>query len=388
MSSPTSPPLPGEQPTLQIRRGATFARDEATAARELAEQIWQADAELTLFYCSPHFDLDRLGAALGREFRDTRLIGCTTAGEIAATGYHDGSLTGLSIGRGRLHAVSGQIDITPFHIESGAASVNSLRARLAARGSQSTAANTFGFLLIDGLSMQEELVASCLHQSLHGIQMFGGSAGDGVNFGKTFIYHEGRFQQHIAVLTLVQTSLPFHLFRTQHFSPTTTKLVVTLADPSRRIVHEINGRAAGEEFARAVGLDTAALTPLIFADHPVLVRLGGELFVRSIQKVNADGSLTFFCAIDNGLVLTVARGQDLVENLDQAFRDVRERIGPPQLVLGCDCILRRLEMEQRGLKGLAERLLIDNNVVGFTTYGEQFNAMHVNQTFTGVAIGY
>ena len=29
----------------------------------------------------------------------------------------------------------------------------------------------------------------------------------------------------------------------------------------------------------------------------------------------------------------------------------------------------------------------DNNVVGFGTFGEQFQAMHVNQTFTGVAIG-
>jgi signal transduction histidine kinase len=26
-------------------------------------------------------------------------------------------------------------------------------------------------------------------------------------------------------------------------------------------------------------------------------------------------------------------------------------------------------------------------VIGFATYGEQYNAMHVNQTFTGVAIG-
>ena len=26
-------------------------------------------------------------------------------------------------------------------------------------------------------------------------------------------------------------------------------------------------------------------------------------------------------------------------------------------------------------------------MVGFSTYGEQFGAMHVNQTFTGIAIG-
>ena len=28
-----------------------------------------------------------------------------------------------------------------------------------------------------------------------------------------------------------------------------------------------------------------------------------------------------------------------------------------------------------------------NNVIGFSTFGEQFQAMHVNQTFTGAAIG-
>ena len=33
-------------------------------------------------------------------------------------------------------------------------------------------------------------------------------------------------------------------------------------------------------------------------------------------------------------------------------------------------------------------LLAANNVVGFNTYGEQHNAMHVNQTLTGVAIGW
>jgi hypothetical protein len=33
------------------------------------------------------------------------------------------------------------------------------------------------------------------------------------------------------------------------------------------------------------------------------------------------------------------------------------------------------------------RIFAENKVIGFATYGEQYNAMHVNQTFTGVAIG-
>ncbi len=62
-------------------------------------------------------------------------------------------------------------------------------------------------------------------------------------------------------------------------------------------------------------------------------------------------------------------------------------IGPPQLVLGCDCILRRLESEREGFKDQIGRIFTANNVIGFATYGEQFNAMHLNQTFTGIAIG-
>ena len=78
---------------------------------------------------------------------------------------------------------------------------------------------------------------------------------------------------------------------------------------------------------------------------------------------------------------------DIIKNLEELFKRVREKIGHPQLVLGCDCILRNIELNQKDIKKNAGAIFTDNNVVGFSTYGEQYNAMHVNQTFTGVAIG-
>jgi len=117
------------------------------------------------------------------------------------------------------------------------------------------------------------------------------------------------------------------------------------------------------------------------------VLVDGDSYVRSIQKVNADESLTFFCAIDEGLVLRLASGTDLVENLEQCFREVRTEIGPPQLVLGWDCILRKLEILETHLQDRVGRILQRNNTVGFNTYGEQFRGVHVNQTLSGVAIG-
>ena len=45
-----------------------------------------------------------------------------------------------------------------------------------------------------------------------------------------------------------------------------------------------------------------------------------------------------------------------------------------------------LELDQRALREPMGKIMADNRVVGFGTYGEQYNAMHINQTFTAVAI--
>ncbi len=129
------------------------------------------------------------------------------------------------------------------------------------------------------------------------------------------------------------------------------------------------------------------MNPLRFAASPVVVLIDGTDYVRSIQKANLDGSLTFYCAIEEGLVLRVAHGVDIVENLEGAFARVRAEIGLPQLALGCDCVLRRLEILEGHLVPRVEEVLRRNHAVGFSCYGEQFGGVHVNQTFTGVAIG-
>ena len=86
-------------------------------------------------------------------------------------------------------------------------------------------------------------------------------------------------------------------------------------------------------------------------------------------------------------MLRVARGVDLVANLEDALAQVSARIGPPQLVLACDCILRKLEIAESGLQSRVERHPAANNAVGFNTYGEQFCGVHVNQTLTAIAFG-
>jgi hypothetical protein len=177
------------------------------------------------------------------------------------------------------------------------------------------------------------------------------------------------------------------VFKTQNFEPTAIKLVVTAADTENRIVHELNGEVASREYAAAIGLLPNELGPFSFASYPLVVKVGGDYYCRSIRNMNPDGSLSFFCAIDEGLVFTVARPQDMLRSTASALEEIDAKIGGIDLVVGFDCILRRLDAETRQIRHQMEALYQKYSVAGFHTYGEQFNAMHLNQTLTGIAFG-
>ncbi len=375
-------------PDLVVRRGASRATDPRTAVAELYAAIAQPDCALVIFYCSPQYERDALAAELRARFVGVRVVGCTTAAEIGPLGYLEGSVSGVSIAGDDLRVVATRIDgLGTFRPETAASCARQLVAELLEdTGDLPGGDNTFGFLLIDGLCGNEELVVAALHRNLGDIHLVGGSAGDGQAFGETHVFHDGVFHRDAAVFLLVKSRARFEVFKTAHFIRGTEKLVVTEADPERRLVTEVNGAPAAEEYARMVGVDVAQLTPAVFGAHPVMVRMGDEDYVRSIRTVNPDGSLTFFCAIDEGIVFTAARHLDLVQDLDTLFTGLRERLGVPDLVLGCDCILRHVECDARQLLGRVGQMFADNHVVGFATYGEQYNAMHINQTFTGVAL--
>lgn len=372
-----------------IRQGQSCATEARLAVEEFHAAVAQPNMELVIFFCSSEYNLDALATEMNRLFAGIQVVGCTTAGEIGPAGSRSHSLSGVSFPADSCVAVNGLLDgLSQFDIAKGHAFAQSLLQQLESKAPDAHPDNSFAFMLIDGLSIREEPVTHALQYSLGRIPLFGGSAGDDLRFTRTGIFCNGRFHPDSAALIVINTSLPFRIFKTQHFISTDERLVVTEADTSRRIVKEINGLPAAEEYARLVGVDVQELDPMCFAASPVVVMIDGTDYVRSIQKANTDGSLTFFCAIEEGLVFRVAHGVDLVDNLEKTFGALRTEIGQPQLVFGCDCILRNLEILQSGLKERVEEIFRRNNTVGFNSYGEQFRGVHVNQTLTGVAIGF
>jgi hypothetical protein len=371
-----------------LRLGHSCQSDARQAAQEFHRAVSQPDLALVVFFCSSHYDLDALGSELRQLFGATPVLGCTSAGEIGPGGYREHSLCGASFSADQFMATLGHLDqLQTFEFTQGREFARGLLQQQQLQAPGATSLNTFALLLIDGLSAQEEPVASSVHEALGRIQLVGGSAADDLLLVRTQVYCDGHFAPDRAALALLTTPLPFRCFKIQHFVPTDTKLVVTAADVTRRLVTELNGRPAAEEYARAIGVPVKELSREHFAASPVLVLIGGEVYVRSIQQAHADGGLSFFCAIDEGLVLRVARGEDIVANACASLEAVRAELGEFQAVIGCDCFLRKLEIDRMQRADQVSQLVRQNRMIGFNTYGEQFCGVHVTQTLTGVAIG-
>ena len=371
-----------------VRLGHSVAADAADAAQDFHAQVRQADMALVVFFCSNTYDRDVLAAELRRLFGDTPVVGCTTAGEIGPAGYREQSISGASFAAADFTVATGRLDdLDHFETSQGCALAEELFGDVERAAADRRDGDVFAMLLIDGLSVREEHVTRSVHAVLRDVPIVGGSAGDGLQFGRTWIFHDGAFHTDSAVVVLVRTPLPFHAFKTQHFVPTDKRVVVTKADAEARVVHEIDGRPAAVTYAQITGGVADGLDAMRFASRPMVVQIDGTNFVRSIQSANPDGSLTFFAAIEEGLVLRVACGMDLVDNLEQAMLQADSQVGSAQAVIAFDCILRRLEVLDTGMTDGVDRVITDHHVVGFSSYGEQFGGVHVNQTLTAIAIG-
>ncbi|MFP6850836.1 MAG: nitric oxide-sensing protein NosP [Pseudomonas sp.] len=374
--------------TEGVLTATSNATDVELVAQELARQLIHPHLGFVLFFCSAEYDLQGLGESLEQYFGGINLVGCTSAGEITAQGYDRGCVSAIGFDHRSFSIASALIDeMERFSLIDAQQLVERLVSDCRNNELATIKGHSFALTLLDGLSSREEVVLGALSAAFGSIPHFGGSAGDDNHLTHTHVYYNGEFHTGGAVVVLFNTWLDFEVFSTHHILPRTDKLVVTRADSTSRRVYELNAAPAALEYAELIGVPLAALDHRLFAAHPLAVRIGGQYYVRSIQRVNDDLSLTFYCAVENGIVLTSMQPGPLLPDLQGVFDGLRERLGPLLLTIGCDCFLRRLEIEGQGGVEPVSAFLRSQNVIGFNTYGEQLNGMHINQTFTGVAIG-
>ena len=362
--------------------------DPLVASQEIYQSLNKANISFVLFYCSSIYELDHLARTMQDTFHDIDIVGCTTAGEVTNNGYEQHSIVAIGFSS-EYFAISAALvkSMEKFDTINAQSTINTLVEQCQSKNLTDIKNNSFLLTLLDGLSSEEEQFLMTLNSAARGFSHFGGSAGDDIHLTKTYVYYKGQFFPDAAIVIMVTTVLPFSVFNCHHIKLPTEKLVVTAADPDSRTVFELNAEPAALEYAKLLNMELKDLSPEVFSLNPLAVKVGGQYYIRSIQKVNeVDFSLTFYCAVDIGIVLTAVEMGDMFEPVNKKLSEISLRYGKPELVLACDCFLRRLEVEQKGFEAQVKALNTKYNIAGFNTYGEHINGIHLNQTFTGVYI--
>jgi hypothetical protein len=372
--------------SLDFKCAWTAVRNTRAAFDEVREKIEQPAPSCVIFYCSPTHDLDELARAINAHY-DCPVMACTTAGEVVpGYGYVDGGLAAASLCSPELRVAQEAIlDVRSLDNAAALRTRTRLLERLDKAGPSD--GTLFGMLLIDGLCEREEFVASMLYGAFGGIPMIGGSAGEAGQLVETRVFADGRFRQHAAVFTLVRTTLPCLLFKTDHYERSDTRFVVTRADPERRRLLELNGIAPAEYYFEQTGIAPDAFNPVHASRNPLLLPVGTDHYARGVRLTEPDGSLVMFCAIEEGIVLRLGRPLDIVAETERQRRAIASALPNHCVTLGFDCFYRRLEILDRNLRAPMREIIDRLKLFGFNTYGEQYNGLHVNQTLTGVALG-
>ena len=366
---------PQARPRVASARGACDA-----VAASLQRELGGGPFALVLLFSEDGALVGPLSARLSQAFGPAcRVLACSSAGGFTFDGYDQDVAIAIAFPAEAFRAEAVWLSNLRQHMAlDWMVSLRNLEERFRAVPGQAR----FGLLLIDGTSGCEELVTATVDATLPEVLVLGGSAGDGLRFGQTRLAMDGDDRVESALFCMIATDFAVKEVVFDHFVPVGSRMIVTDADPDNRLIREINAEPAAGEYARLIGLPETALDPRAFAENPLLERSGGRHFVRAISGVTPAGELALMSSIETGAILTLGRPESLTEGL----RHLMQEIGPAELVLGFDCILRRIAVEQAGEQATVGHLCRDYRIAGFTTYGEQHGGIHVNQTFVGLAI--
>jgi len=339
-----------------------------------------------VFFAAWTHDGAAISRALRERFERAQVIGCTTAGEFTQKGTVNGGVTALALSANKIAAASAHLAPLGSGVE---AAVRQAADAIAGDLGLATLRDAdplryVGIVLIDGLTMREEEVNEILGNVAPLHSFIGGSAGDDLQFRATRVFCNGQSATDAAVLLMMQSAVPFAISRTCSFVPTKHSFRVTRADVPNRVVYELDGRPVLDVYAEAVGASPDKLDESIFMSNPVGLLIAGEPWIRSPMRALPDGGLKFYCNIAQGMQIHLMEGTDLIADTRRAIGVAAASLGKPIAGgIAFNCVLRRLEMDAKGLHPAFLGTFAGLQVGGFHTYGESWLG-HMNQTLTAV----
>jgi len=371
---------------------ASVQRDTASAVAELRAELAGDWVAVFVFHGTDH-EPSAVASAVAEAFPCARTAGCTTMGEVGPAGLTSGGMSAFAFGAPASIAIEVVEDTPGFAFATGETLMEKLTASLGVTRESLSADRHLLLTLTDGLSGAEERVVASLSLSAPGLPLVGGSAADDLKTEGTTVFFDGQAWPSATLVVLLEPGVAFRAFAIHHFQATERRVVVTSADPDRRIAHEFDGWPACHVFEDIAGLERGAVDadPMVPASQAICfgIPAGGSFFMRSPFRGDG-GSLVMRGAVAEGDVLRVMEGQDLVSRTRSELRrelDELAKTSEPSGMLLFNCGGRLLEARAYGTESALNEAMSMIPAAGFSTYGEQYGALLVNHTLTGVALG-
>ena len=373
-------------------RGPRSAGLEA-AAGALGERD---DAKLLVVFCSDSYDLGALLDGINERSGGVALIGCSTAGEISASGAGDASVVVSALGG------------PGFSVATAAATDSSRDLRRAGADASSCLVRINGadhrvlLLLTDGLSGdQQEIVRGAYAVAGAGVPLVGGCAGDGLKMQQTSQLYGHRVLTVAVVAAALASDAPMGIGVRHGWRRVGEPIVVNKSEGNR--VYVLDDRPALDVYLarldapEAAWRDAAAFTRFALT-HPLgLSRRSGEE-VRFVADAGFDDrSLGCIAEVPQGGLTWIMEGDSdsVLIGTDAACAEALATLDgrPPIGVLAFDCIARRGVLGDSGIAAEVERVSdhVDGApIAGFYTYGEIARTRGVggfhNQTLVVLAL--
>ncbi len=364
---------------MSIKTAYSTDSNPESAAMEIRETVAGMEPNLVLYFASSAYAPEEIARTMKEAFQGAHTFGCTTAGEIVSGKMLKGSVVAMAFDKDSIDDVDIRI-VEGISAEPDVAKAFAGFERHFLESPDSMSIHNYvGVILVDGLRGAEEKIMDAVGD-LTNVYFIGASAGDDLKFAQTHVFADGRAHTDTALLALLKPRRGFDFLKTQSFKACDAKLKATKVDEAKRMVVEFNDQPAAFVYAEAVGAESVEKAPDYFIANPVGLLVGDEPYVRSPQKIQGTDML-FYCNVLEGMELSILESTNIVEDTK---RDLAKKIASMKQVSGIvnfNCILRTVELEQKGMAEDYGRLFSDIPTIGFSTYGEEFIG-HINQTAT------
>lgn len=353
------------------------------AIQEISSALANIDPGFIIFFSSTSYNPEEISTKMKETFKKAEIIGCTTAGELVSKKMMNNSIVVMAADADSIQDVAVGVMENINNPENVKQVFESFETRNNKTMRELDINEYVGIILTDGLSGAEESLMDKIGD-LTNVIFIGGAAGDDLKFTKTNVFINGKTYVNAAILALLKPTNGYDIIKTQSFCKLDKQLTATKVNEAAREVIEFNNKPAAIAYAEAIGV-TLEEAHKHFMHNPVGLMVGDEPYVRSPQQI-IDNKMKFYCNIVEGMELSILESTNIIDDTKKVLEDkLQELDNKVAGVIDFHCILRTLELQEKGLKDEYGKIFENVPMIGFSTYGEEYIG-HINQTSTILVI--